>query len=126
MRKLEHLATPFIFVLLWPFICWLTHLEMTKNDAYVKKLKKASIREIKQKMLSVEWEFDRHCSDSLFGSNHDYNTWKYNNYYHASIVRFNGVGYILTPLGYLYSQYLQKKIRKGLEGFEDYKKPYVQ
>lgn len=119
MRKLEHILSPFIFLAIWQIAEWLTHEVMTKNSRCVKKLKLASYKDVKQKMISTHWEFDPKHPKSLFTENDDA-------YFHAGIIRFEDVGYLLTPFGLLYAKNLQKKIRRNLKGFELYKKkPYI-
>lgn len=93
---------------------------MVKGDYKVKKLKKASYSELKDKMLSVEWEYDPNHPYSLFDKN-DYNA----NYFHASIFRFGDVGYLLTIYGLIRANMLQRKIRKGLPSYVTSKKMYV-
>jgi len=70
-------------------------------------------------MLSVKWKYKCNYPNSLFDAE-DY----WNNLFHAGIIRFGDVGYILTTYGYIRAFYLQKKIRKGFTGCCK-TKPYI-
>lgn len=98
----------------------LTHWSQTKGNYSVKKLKKATFSEIKQKMLSIEWKYDSQYSHSLFDKK-DFKA----NYFHAGIFRFGNVGYLLTPYGYWKASMLQRKIKKSLPDYISTCKPYV-
>lgn len=93
---------------------------MVKKDQNVKKLKRATYAEIKEKMLSIQWRYDSNYPNSLFDKN-DYDA----NYFHADIFRFGDVGYLLTPYGYLMAKSLQRKIRRSLSDYTPTRKPYV-
>lgn len=120
-RRLEQI----IGIPLWPFLfaSTMTHFEMTSGDSRSVKLKKASFKEIKEKMLLIEWEFNPLYQTSLFDKNRSDNG--YVNSFHASIFVFDNVGYLLTPYGYLMACLLQMKIRKTLPGFRTTKKEYI-
>lgn len=117
-RTLEQIISLPAYLTYFPLIPTLTHWEMVKRDCYVKKLKRATYQELKEKLLSVEWSYDPSYPTSLFD-----NSGK--NYFHASIFRFGDVGYLLTPYGYLMASLLQRKIRKQLPGYRMSIKPYV-
>lgn len=82
--------------------------DMTKLLSGVSFFKKATYKEVKEKMLSVEWEIDRLYEDSLF----DY---KGGNHYHAGIIKFYGVGYLLSGYGLFMANRLQRKIYKKID-----------
>lgn len=96
-----------------------THHSMVRGCARVKKLKRATYKELKEKMLTVNWIFDANYPNSLFTE--DY----YSNYFHASIFRFGDVGYLMTAYGWIMANVLQRKIRKNLEGFTLSGKPFI-
>lgn len=105
---------PSILILLFaPFISWAqwaVHVDMAKSTIRFSMLKKATYLEVKQRMLSHEWENDSDYPKSIFSKN-DYNT-----YLHASIFKFRGISYSLTPYGYFMASLLQRKIRKTIVG----------
>lgn len=122
-RRLEQLISLPIYILTFcigGIAVWVHH-SMVKEDYQVKKLKKASYKEIKEKMLNTKWRFDPNYPHSLFGENF------YDNYFHAGIFRFGDVGYLLTLYGYIRVNILQRQIRKSIVGSNSsYGKPYVQ
>jgi len=118
-RTLEQI----ISIPLWPFLFINTyiHWSMTKGNYRALKLKKASAKDLKNKMLSIKWEFYYIYPNSLFAEHGEYEK----HYFHASIFVFDNVGYMLTPYGYLIANILQRRIRKTLPGFEKFCKPYI-
>lgn len=102
-RFLENIVSIPLWVLL--FIPTRVQHEMTQKDKLCKKLKKATYREIKEQLLRVDWTFNPNYPYSLF-------TKEEGTCFHASIFCFKGVGYMLTPYGYLQACLLQRKIRK--------------
>lgn len=120
-RFLEWIPSIIIFIL-YPVISWAywaTHLDMCKKNVRVKKLKKATYRDIKSMMINTKWTFNPLFPKSLFGV--DY----HKAYFHASIFEFDGVGYLLTPYGYFMASILQRKIAKTLPDYSKYCKPYI-
>ena len=117
-RFLENIISIPLWLLIAPAVMTLAHWSMVKTSFEVKKLKKATYKELKEKMLSVNWEFDPNHPCSLFDSNRFYE-----NYFHASVFRFGDVGYLLTPFGLLMANILQRKIRKSLPTYHF--KPYI-
>lgn len=91
---------------------------MVKQCYRVKKLKRSTYSEIRDKMLAVEWEYDISFPNSLFDRSDS-------NYFHAGIYYFENVGYLLTPYGFIMANLLQKKIRKSINGYST-SKPYIQ
>lgn len=119
-RRVEQLISIPIYITFFLCIPVFIHWDMTKSSWYVKRLKRATYAEIKEKMLSVEWRYDWQYPTSLFDKK-DFNE----NYFHASIFRFGDVGYLLTPYGYWMASLLQRKIRKSLPEYIIRHKSYV-
>lgn len=119
MKKLERFIEQIISIPLWclilPGIFTTVHWKMVKDHPSVKRLKKATYREIRDKMLDTNWYIDS-FKPSLF--THDDSA-----YFHADIFRFGDVGYLLTPYGYLRACALQRKIAKELDKVNE--KPYI-
>lgn len=119
-RFFENIISIPLWLLIFTIPSILTHWGMVKESSRVKKLKKATYQELKEKMISVDWEFNPNFPCSLFDRN---DFWA--NYFHASIFEFNGVGYLLTPYGLLMANILQRKIRKTLPEYIKSFKPYI-
>lgn len=118
-RCLELIVSFFLCFTFLPAVFWLTHQSMLKDSELVKVIKRATYNEIKEKMLSTKWVFNPDFPNSLFIDNYK------KAYFHADIFQWEGVGYLLTPYGYIRARFLQKKIRKTLPKYELYKKPYI-
>lgn len=111
---MEHIiGIPLWLTIIIP-ISWLVHCDMVKSSVRVKRIKKSSFKELKLMMDITNWEYDPKYPSSLFGKKY------YEAYFHASIIEFNGIGYILTPLGYLMSRLYQLRIRKQLPEYKAY------
>ena len=119
-RLIENIISVPIWLLIFMIPSTLTHWQMVKESPRVKKLKRATYKELKNKIMTIEWEFNNNFPFSLFDRK-DYNA----NYFHASIFEFNGVGYLLTPYGLLMANILQRRIRKTLPGYVKGGKPYI-
>lgn len=102
-----------VFFTLIPFY---VDKRMTKDCGSVCKLKKSSYKELEKLFLNEKWEFDYIYPTSLFSNNA---------YYHAGIIRFGDVGYLVNIITWFRVILLQKKIRKNLEGYTKYRKPYI-
>jgi len=116
-RTIENIVSIPLWLLIAPAVLTLTHWRMVKESNRVERLKRATYKELKEKMMTIEWEWKEEHPCSLFDKK-DY--WK--NYFHASIFAFDGTGYLLTPYGYIMANILQRRIRKTLP---KYFKPYV-
>ena len=90
--------------------------DMTKEDRSVRKLKKSSYSELNKLFMNEKWTFNASYPNSMF-SEHAY--------YHAGIIRFGEVGYLVNIITWYRIILLQRKIRKNLDGFDLYKKPYI-
>lgn len=119
-RLFEKIISIPAWIIFLPCVPVLTHWSMTKNNYYVKRLKRASYLDIKGKMLSIDWTYNSLYPHSLFDRNN-----YHENYFHASIFRFGDVGYLLTPYGYYRACILQKKIRKSIPEFISRDKQYI-
>lgn len=81
-----------LICLIWITVEWSTHREMTRNHA--DKLAYGNFQDFMREFGRHTWEpRTSHFPDSFF----DRQT---NSEIHASIVRFNGVGMLLSPLGW--------------------------
>lgn len=115
-RFLEQIISVFFF---FTWIEAAVHWEMTTEEDSVKKLKKVTYRQFKHKALNTDWDVNYKSSlfkKSLIISNGIA-------LFHASIVRFEDVGYIMTPYGFFKASILAKKIVK--RKFKGYNKPYI-
>lgn len=101
--------------ILFLFILFYVDKGMTKDCGSVLSLKKSSYTELKKLFLHEKWDFDYIYPTSLFSDNA---------FYHAGIIRFGDVGYMVNIITWLRLILLQRKIRKNLSGFNLYKKPY--
>jgi hypothetical protein len=123
-RTLEQIISIPLYLTFFPAIGAISHWHMTKGDNNVKRLKRATYKEIKEKMLSIDWTYNPNHKHSLFDYAGQYDLWG-RNYFHAGIFRFGDIGYLLTPYGYLMAWRLQYKIKKALPTYTTGKKPYV-
>jgi hypothetical protein len=118
-RTIEWVLSIPLILLIIPFALWATHISMVKDDDGVKRLKYATFREIKEKMKTTKWIFDKFYPSSLFALNRS------EAQFHAGIFAFNETGYLLTPFGYFMASAYQRKIRKTLPRYDEWDKPVV-
>ena len=86
---------------------------MTKGSDHAKRLKKATFSDFKRAFLAAKWVFDERYPSSLFGEPYG------SSYYHASIIAFNGTGYLLTTYGLIRAQlfvraYISKNYKRKI------------
>lgn len=103
----------------------LTHLNMTKEDRNVKKLRKVSFKQFKEEFLKVgKWEIGGDYEGQSLFSDDFFEDNRYLNsvYLHASIYRFGDVGYLMTPMGFFLAERL---IRRTSRDINNLRKPYI-
>lgn len=110
-RVTEQIISIPVYLSLYGAVAPATHWDMTKDCSNVRRLKRATFEEVKEKMLNANWVFVSRFPDSLFSPD-----FTGENYFHAGIIRFGDVGYLLTPYGYYRAMALQRQIRKALVG----------
>jgi hypothetical protein len=104
-RKLEHLTgLPFNIVTLGFYQCAVvgSHHYMTEKYSQCGFVIKSSYSRFKKDFEKVDWKIWREFPDSLFTND-------CSSEFHASIVRINNVGYLLTSYGLIRANMLKKK-----------------